>query len=188
MTNWPARFIRFLRKEFVAAWPVFLFFLIGFSLLILLVKLVVAKFSVEVSVISNALIGALIAAKAVLILDETPLARFLEGYRRIIAITVKTILYGAAGLSLGYLERIFEAFHRVHTSRGAFEYVIEHANHYLLLGWALGIGIIFGLYFSFFEISRRMGSGELAGLFFGPPEIAGGTERPSQLRAGESNK
>ena len=96
---------RFLRKEFDAAWPVFLFFLAGFLLLILLIKLALAQFSIETTVISNAVVGALIAAKAALVLDETPLARSLEHYQRIVAVAVKTVLYGIACLLMGYLER-----------------------------------------------------------------------------------
>ena len=81
---------RWLRREFSATRPVFLFF-IGFLLLILLLKTELAQFSIEITVLSNAVIGALLAAKAALILDETPLARSLEHYRRIVAVAIKTL-------------------------------------------------------------------------------------------------
>jgi hypothetical protein len=42
--------IGWLRKEFVAILPVFLFFLMGFLLLITLIKLALAQFSVEIRV------------------------------------------------------------------------------------------------------------------------------------------
>jgi len=48
---------RWARKEFNALWPVFVFFLVGFLLLILLLKAALAEFSIEVRVISNAVIG-----------------------------------------------------------------------------------------------------------------------------------
>jgi len=163
---------RFLQREFVAAWPVFLFFLTGFLLLILLVKLVLAQFSIEIAALSNAFVGALIAAKAALVLDETPLARGLESYPRAAAVAVKTFFYGVVSLLMGYLERFLEALHRVHDFRGAIEYVINHADHNRLLAWALGISIVFALYFAFFEISKRMGEGALARLFFESPGIA----------------
>jgi hypothetical protein len=157
-----------LRREFAAAWPVFLFFLTGFLLLLLLVKLALAEFSVEITALSTALVGALLAAKAALVLDETPVARALEKDRRIIAVAVKTLLYGLAFLLLGYLERVLEALHKTHNFTGALEYVVDHANHDRMLGWALGVSIVFALYFSFAEISRHMGKGALASLFFGP--------------------
>jgi hypothetical protein len=168
----------FLRKEFVAAWPVFLFFLAGFLLLLSLIKLALAEFSIEMTALSNAVVGALLAAKAALVLDETPLARSLEHYPRIVAVAVKTFLYGAAGLLLGYLERFLEALHKLRNVSAALRYVIEHANHYRLLAWALGISIVFALYFAFFEISQRLGEGALRNLFFETPRITDGSNRP----------
>ena len=79
---------RWLYREFVAAWPVFLFFMIGFTLLLSIIKLTLATFSIEMTAFSKALVGALFAAKAVLILDEMPIARYLEQYRRIVAVAV----------------------------------------------------------------------------------------------------
>jgi hypothetical protein len=168
---------RFLRKEFNALWPITLFFLIGFVLLITLVKLALAQFSVEVDTLSNALVGALIAAKAALVLDETPLARKLEQYRRVVAVAVKTLFYGIASLLMGYLERFLEALHKVHDFGGAIQYVVDHANHYRLLAWVLGISIVFSLYFSFFEINRQIGEGGLWKLFFDSPPVGKGSDR-----------
>jgi len=171
---------RFLRKEFDAAWPVFLFFLAGFLILLLLIKLALAQFSIEITALSKAVVGALIAAKAALVLDETPLARRLESYPPILAVAVKTFFYGVVSLLMGYLERLLEAFHKVHEFRGAIEYVIDHANHNRLLAWALGISIVFALYFALLEISKSMGEGALARLFFQSPAIANDSNGPTK--------
>ena len=176
---------RFLRREFVAAWPVFLFFLTGFLLLLVLVKLALAQFSIEMTALSNAFVGALIAAKAALVLDETPLARSLERYRRIVAVAVKTVFYGLLCLLMGYLERFLEAFHKVHDFSEALRNVVEHVNHNRLMGWALGISIVFALYFAFFEISQRMGEGELARLFFESPATSNRSQRNAQIGPSE---
>jgi hypothetical protein len=170
---------RFLRREFVAAWPVFLFFLSGFLLLLVLVKLALAQFSIEFTALSKAFVGALIAAKAALVLDETPLARSLERYRRIVAVAVKTAFYGVVSLLMGYLERFLEALHKLRDFNGAIREVVDHVDHNRLLGWALGISIVFALYFAFFEISQRMGEGELTRLFFGA--ISNRSEANSQM-------
>src|SRR5208337_1090053 len=58
----------------------------GFLLQLLVIKLAVAQFSIPLAALSTAAVGALLAAKAVLILDQTPLARKLERYRRIVAV------------------------------------------------------------------------------------------------------
>jgi hypothetical protein len=160
---------RFLRREYDAARPVFLFFLVGFLLLFLLVKLVLAQVAIDVQPLSTAVVGALIAAKAALLLDETPLAQALERYRRIVAVVVKTALYGSVTLLLGYAERFVEALKKTHSFGGAVHELALNANHYRLLAWALGVSIVFAQYFSIYEISRRMGQGALAALFFEAP-------------------
>lgn len=175
---------KWLQREFVAAWPVFVFFLVGFLFLLVIVKLALAKFAIEVTALPKAVVGALLAAKAVLILDETPLARHLKRYRRIVAVAVKTALYGAITLLLGCLERLLEARHRVHTYGAAVHYVITQASLDRLLAWILGITFVFGLYFAFFEISERMGKRELWNLFFESPKTASGSSQQSSVTVG----
>jgi|SRR5271166_3163142 len=175
---------RWLRKEFVAAWPVFLFFLVGFLILITLIKLALAQFSVEITAFSKAVVGALFAAKAALVLDEMPLARSLEQYPRIVSVVVKTLLYGVATGILAYVERFLEALHKVHSFGGAIRYVIYHASHYRILAWALGISLVFALYFAFFEISEYMGKGALWNLFFESPRTPNASARLSNSDAG----
>ena len=174
---------KFLRREFVAAWPLFLFFLIGFLLLLLLVKLVLANFSIEMTALPKAVIGALLAAKAALILDETSLARRLERYRRIVAVAVKTFLYGAITLLLGCMERILDALHRVQGFGAAIRYVDAHMDIYRLFAWALGISLVFAIYFALFEIDKRLGKGELRTLFFESPKPAGDSGRQPSRQA-----
>ncbi len=173
---------RFLHREFVAAWPVFLFFLAGFLLLAWLIKLTLAGFSIQISALSNAVIGALVAAKAALVMDETPLARKLLRQRRIVAIAVKTLVYGIACLMLGYVERFLDAARKVHSLGGGARYLIAHADHHRLFAWALGISIVFALYFSFQEIGRQLGEGALWRLFFEAPRETGGAGASSQHR------
>lgn len=170
---------RFIRRESAAAWPVFIFFLTGFLLLLLLIKLTLANFAIEMSAFPKALVGALLAAKAALILDETSLARHLERYRRIVAIAAKTFIYGTITLLLGYVEQILDALRRTHGLGEAIPYVIAHANVYRIFAWALGISMVFAIYFAMFEIDKRMGEGELRALFFDAPQTGGNSNRRS---------
>jgi len=181
---------KWLHREFIAAWPVFIFFLAAFLLLLSIIKLALATFSIEVTAFSKAVIGALFAAKAALILDETPLARYLEQYRRILAVAVKTFIYGAITLLLGFLERLLEARHRVHTFAAAAHYIVSQAGLYRLLAWALGISLVFAIYFALSEINESLGNGALWTLFFESPRslkpqnTAGGTSQPSNITVG----
>src|SRR6266436_3212874 len=160
---------KWLHREFVAARPVFIFFLVAFLLQFLIIKLAVAQFSVPVTALSKAFIGALLAAKAVLILDETRIGRSLEHYRKIVAVAVKTLLYGFGTLLLGYLERFLEALHRSGSFDGAVQQMIDQANVYRFFAWVLGVSLIFAIYFVWSEINEHMGEGALWSLFFERP-------------------
>jgi len=184
---------KWIKREYVAVWPVFLFFVVGFILLLLLINLALAKFSIETTSLSKAVVGALVAAIAVLILDETPLARRLEHYRRLDAVVVKTFLYGAIILLLGFIERILDALRRLHNFNAAGRYAIAQANLYHFLAWALGISLVFAIYFALFEINKRMGEmgkGQLWTLFFEPPKTADDSGRHTNgtLRRGVKQK
>jgi hypothetical protein len=157
---------RWARHELAEAWPPFLFFLSGFLMLLLIVKLTLATLDVRLTALSKAIVGALLAAKAVLIIDATPLARHLEQYRRIFVVAIKTLIYGSVTLMLGYIERILEARHKAHNLHAALQDVAAQVSMFRLLAWALGVSLIFALYFAFFEISERMGKGRLWALFF----------------------
>ena len=160
---------RWLHREFVAARPVFIFFLIAFLLQLLIIKLAVAQFSVPVTALSKAFVGALLAAKAVLILDETRIGRSLEHYRKIVAVAVKTVLYGFGTLLLGYLERFLEALYKVGTFDGAVRDMVDQANVYRFFAGVLGVTLIFAIYFVLSAINERMGDGALWSLFFERP-------------------
>jgi hypothetical protein len=129
---------KWLHREFIAARPVFIFFLVAFMLQFLIIKLAVAQFSIPISAFSKAVVGALFAAKAVLILDETRIGRSLERYRKIVAVAVKTLLYGFGTLLLGYLERFLEALYRSGSFDGAIQQMIDQSNLYRFMAWVLG--------------------------------------------------
>jgi hypothetical protein len=160
---------KWLHREFVAARPVFIFFLVAFLLQLTIIKLAVAQFSIPITTLSKSLVGALLAAKAVLILDETRIGRSLERYRKIVAVTIKTLLYGFGTLLLGYLERFLEALHRFGSFDGAVHDMIDQANLYRFFAWTLGVTLIFAIYFVLSEINNRMGKGALWALFLEKP-------------------
>ena len=160
---------KWLHREFVAARPVFIFFLVAFLLQFLIVKLAVAQFSIPVSAFSKAVVGALFAAKAVLIIDETHIGRMLEHYRKIVAVAVKTLLYGFGTLLLGYLEKFLEALHKTGSFDAAVQQMVEQANMYRFMAWVLGVTLIFAIYFVWSEINQRMGEGAVWSLFFDRP-------------------
>jgi hypothetical protein len=161
--------LRWLRGEFRASRPVFFFFLIGFLLVLTIVKLALADYSVEVSTISRALVGALVAAKVVLVLDRTPISRRLANYPHIFRVTLRTLTYGMAVVVLGYAERVVDTLRKVGSLDLAIQEVVDHTSAHRLLAVALGISLVFAAYFVLAEVSSLIGEQTLWDLFFSKP-------------------
>ena len=163
------RAMGWLRAEFRASRPVFLFFLTGFLLVLLIVKLSLADYSIEVSTVSRALIGALVAAKVVLVLDRTPISRELANFPHIVRVLLRTIVYGAGVVILGYAERVLDTFRHLGSLSLAVADVVEHNSVHRLLAVALGTSMVFAVYFVLAEVSNRIGEQALWDLFFKTP-------------------
>jgi hypothetical protein len=158
-----------LRREFKAARSAFLFFFGGFLLVLLIVKLALAQYSIEVSTLGRAVIGAFIAAKVVLIFEETPLGRLFATLPRIVAVIYKTLVYGLGVIVLGYIERIIDAWREMGSLGRALRYVTEQMGVHRLLAAALGITLVFAVYFMLAEISQYVGKDVLRDLFLKRP-------------------
>jgi hypothetical protein len=148
--------------------PVFLFFLTGFLLVLLIVKLSLAQYSIPVSALSRALLGAVLAAKVVLILEHTRLGRLFRYAPRIVDILSKSVLYGASVIILGCAERISEGFHKTRSIGAAFATVLAHSEIHRLLAVALGVSLVFAAYFAVSDISEVMGEGGMGEFFLKP--------------------
>jgi hypothetical protein len=146
--------------------PIAVFFLIGFMLVLLIVKLTLAEYSVEISTVSRALLGALIAAKVVLILNRTPLARSLATYPRILPVIVRTIFYGVAFVFLALAERVIEQRHEHGGLAGSVSFVAQHTDMHRLMALSVGVALVFCVYFILADIAEYLGPGVLIGLFF----------------------
>lgn len=159
-----------LRREFKAARLPFLFFLGGFLLVLLIVKLTLAQYSIETSALGRAIVGALIAAKVVLIFDETPLGRLFAAMPRIVTVIYKTLVYGLGVIVLGYLERTIDAWRKMGSFGSAIRFVAEEMGVHRLLAIALGVSLVFAVYFTLDEISAYMGKDALRDLFLKQPQ------------------
>jgi len=168
----PVAAIRWLRAELRAARPVFLFFFCGFMLVLLIVKLALAQYAIEVTTVSRSLIGALVAAKVTLILDETALAHAFSRLPRIVPIAVKSVVYGLGVLLLGFAERLFDAYRHSPSFAAALSHAARQASLLRLLSVVLGITVVFIAYFIINEVSERMGPGALHELLFKAPPPA----------------
>lgn len=162
------RFLSWLGREANEAWPIASFFFIGFVIVLLIVKLMLEQYSIETVTLSRALIGALIAAKVVLILDKTPVARSFKSYPRIVPVIAKAAVYASSFIVVSFAERDFDAWrHRdMAHAHAQIHAVTIQGNMHRLLAVTIGVAIVFAVYFVLSEIGDHIGHGVLWNLFF----------------------
>lgn len=162
--------LAWLKKEAMEMAVLFLYFSFYYLIFIVLKKLILAHYHISFYGFGAAMLGALISAKAVLVIESSPLSKPLHKAAPFLKILYDTILYTTLALTFLYLEKIVELAHKEGTFRLAFFSVGQDDDVYLfsaMVGWA---GLCFLGYAVFAAISRHLGPGKLVRFFFKPPE------------------
>lgn len=164
----PRKFARWLGRELEEMVPAALFFLIGFALILLMVKLFVEQYSIELRVVSNAFVGALFAAKVSLILDHQDWARS-HRYTRAAVVAGKVVLYTTSVIILGIAEHLIENHRKSGSFGGALALFEQRFNGGRFFAIVLCVAILFTVFFVMQEVNRKMGAGQMYALFFDRP-------------------
>jgi hypothetical protein len=167
----PMKAIHWLKEEAKALVVLFLYFSFYFGIFIVLKKLILAHYNISFYGFGAALVGALIAAKAVLVIESSPLSRPFHSAAPFLKILYDTFLYTILALLFLYLEKILELAHKERTFRLAFltaGYGQDWAEFCAMVGWG---GLCFFGYAVFAAISRHLGPGELLRIFFTSPRV-----------------
>ncbi len=156
------KLINSLIKELKNIGAVTLFFLISFGLILLLMKFFLDEYSIQFYALSKIVVGSLVAAKVVIIMEKTPIVRKFRHYPRYICVLYKTIIYTFAVFLLGILEKLL--IHHI-----AIEAIIQNRNLNHFLAVNLCVAVVFCIYNILAEIDIYMGEGNLRKLFFSRP-------------------
>lgn len=97
-----------IRNELKAVALTTLYFVVWLGALALLKKLILAEYEIEFGGLSVTLVGALILAKVVLILEHVPLGVWVRGQPAWIDVVLRTAMYAAGVFIVMVLERSFE--------------------------------------------------------------------------------
>lgn len=92
----------------------------------MLVKLVLAQYSIPVTVLSRAMIASLIVGKVVLVLEKVRLEDRLPNAPRGVLVAIKTLFYGSGAVLAGFVERLIETWR---SSQGFGEALAETWAH-----------------------------------------------------------
>jgi hypothetical protein len=146
--------------------PVVLFFFAGLMIILVILKLFVAQYSIEFYAFTRAAVGALILGKVVLLMEWAESRHGVSRYPGALVVAGKTFLYALAVIAFGLGERIIHGTRTTGSLRRGISLTIANANLDRFLGLVLLISLLVATYLVMEEISRAMGKGALFRLFF----------------------
>lgn len=143
-----------------------LFFLICFGYILLMMKLFLEEYDINAYIFSKTIISALVAAKAVAIMDMTPLLNRYSESPRYIRVLYKTFIYTFAVFVIAVIENLFHSYKETKALGSALELFLETRNFSRFLATTLCISIVFLIHNIFQELDSYLGKGNLRKFFF----------------------
>jgi hypothetical protein len=145
-----------------------LYFALWLGVLMFLKRLVLADYQIQYRGFSLAIVGSLVIAKVVLVLEHLPLGPWVRKQPAVCDVLLRTALYGTGVAAALLLEKAFEARKEYGGFGRALLQVFHHRDiHHV---WANTICLACALLgFNALSVLRRhVGDRELVGLFFSP--------------------
>ena len=172
-----------LRNELRELSLAMLYFGLWIGVLILLKSLILAEYKIEFRQWSAILVGALVLAKVVLILEHVPLGAWTRNRPAYVDVLARTILYSFGVFVVLLLEKSFEGRHEAGGFGAALVGLFQDAN--MSHVWANTIamsGALLG-YNALAVVRQNLGERGLARMFLSPlPESPPETTDPSDRR------
>jgi hypothetical protein len=147
-----------------------LFFFLGFGYILLIMKLFLEEYSITTYVLGKAILGAIIAAKTVAILDATLKLQWLQNRPRYLSILYRTFIYTVAAMILGLIEGFIEADRGTRTISDAIAKFLQTETFSHILAVTLCLAVVFFLHNIWQEIDRSLGKAALSKFFLSTPE------------------
>ncbi len=158
-----------LKHEIKAVILVTLFFAAWLGIFMGLKILILAGYQIRFGSVSAVLIGALVLAKVVLILEHVPLGGWVKKQPVVVDVILRTLLYAFGTFVVMLLEKAFESRHEQGGFSPALMNVFQHRD--IPHVWANTICVTGALlsYNLLATISGQLGKGELVRALLSPP-------------------
>jgi hypothetical protein len=158
-----------LKKEIKEVALTTLYFAVWLGVLVLLKRLILADYQIEFHGVSIALVGALIIAKVVLVLEHVPLGQWIRRHIAVFEVLLRTLLYTLGVAVVLLLEKAFEARHEEGGFGAALARVLEHRDIAHVWANTICVGSALLVFNAVSVLRRHLGEGRLAALFLAPP-------------------
>jgi hypothetical protein len=157
-----------LKHEIKAVVLVTLFFAAWLGVMMGIKALILEDYQIRFGSVSMVLIGALILAKVVLILEHVPLGAWLRDKPVLVDVLLRTFLYAVGTVVVMLLEKAFESRHEQGGFGPAMKNVFQHRD--MPHVWANAICVSGALLFYnlLSALNRHLETGGLAGVFLSP--------------------
>lgn len=146
-----------------------LFFAAWFGAFLLLKNLILAEYRIGAVGWSMALIGALVLAKVVLILEHVPLGRWVRERPAWVGIALRTLLYTAGVFVVMVLEKSFEGRHEHGGLAPALAATFREAEFHHVLANTICVAGALLTWNTLAVVRRHLGPGGLPRLLLSPP-------------------
>jgi hypothetical protein len=147
-----------------------LFFFLSFGYILLIVKLFLKEYSIDSYVFGKAILGAIIAAKTVAILDAMLKLDRLQHLPRYISVLCRTFIYTLVALMIGSIEGFIEAYRGTKAISTAITKFLSTESFYHILAVTLCLAVVFFLHNLWQEIDHYLGKGTLSKFFLSRPQ------------------
>lgn len=156
--------------EFKALGLITLYFGVWVGMIVILKKLTLAQYGIHFSSLAVALVGVILLAKVVLVMEHIPLGSWVRNQPAVVPVILRTLIYAAGVFVALTVEKAFEARHEYGSFARALTRIYQHPQYArvvfntICLAWAL-------LGFNILSVLREhFGKNGLSRLFFSRPE------------------
>lgn len=156
-----------IKHEFLLIIPPTIFFFIAFMLIATTQRLILREYNVPLTGYAEALIGALIVGKVVLLTDNLPFINKFPNHPLFYNIAWKSSIYFVATLLFRYVEHLVSFLRKHENFAEANQHLIDEIiwpHFWLVQMW---LAVLFFLYCTIRELIRVIGKEEIKRLFFG---------------------
>jgi hypothetical protein len=166
-----------LRNEIKTVALAALYFAVWIGVLVTLKQLLLAEYKIRFNGLSMALVGALVLAKVVLVLEHVPMGAWTRHRPAFLDVILRTALFGLGVLVALLLEKAFDGRHEYGGFGPSLIALFQHAEiHHVWVNVICLSGALLG--YNILSVFRRhLGEGGLMRLFLSP--------LPEELRANQ---
>ena len=142
------------------------YFALFFIFMMVMKKLTLEDYNIEFTGLSQALIGALIMSKVILLMQMISLGSWVQRQPPIVDTIIRTLLYSVGVLVVVLLEKAFEVRHKAAGFSNAIDYVFSHRDVYHVWANTLGAAVSIFFFNVFAVVQRLLGKKGTYKLFF----------------------